>query len=370
MTRMMNPFFLAGTLALMMIVSCSDDANEPAPPPNPNPNPNPVGGDVTISSIPDGVFWQEELTITGTGFSTVKEENIVKFTNVSPPTVVGCNLNYTSAAGGDIEIVSASATQLKIKVPVKLAHNVIENIEVPSCGPRSADIEVTVKDKKASFTGVDFRPLPTISGFLYHYGWFDYPKLTRIGDSVMIGGGLLATPPNSSKYWDDIRLSINGANMPIKFRTIGLESGWAFYLSADQFGEMNCSEEPDGMAAREMEFKFFLEGTDKSASRMLYVQYLPSMIASCKECPSPLNKAAGGNPEWVVTGQNMYYTEVRFSPVSPCTGATQGMAITSDPWTEEIRFEIPLSILTENCGYGVFLANECGVKYIGQVGLE
>jgi hypothetical protein len=352
-------------LASAFVFSCSD-GDDPDQNPGPNPPPPPPGGDVTITSTSGGdLFWGEEMTITGTGFSATKEENIVKFANVDPPiSGAGCSLKYTSVEG-DIEIVSASATQIKIKVPAK--RNTFGDV---SCGPRKANIEVTVGGKSATSEEVEFAPLPYIGGFLYHYGWFDVPSVTRIGDSVMISGGLIATPPKTTKYWDKVRLSINGDNMPIKFRTIGLESGWAFYLSVEEFAEVNCSEEPDGWGAREMEFMFSIDGTDKSASRMLYVQYLPAQVTSCDVCPSPLSKIAGGNPEWIIRGQNMNWTEVRFSPIEPCSGASQGMSITGTPWTDEIKFTVPLSILTGTCAYTVHLANSCQTTYIGDIGID
>ena len=351
--------FPVGALIVVMIISCSDDSNDPSQ--NPPPNNPPVGGQVTITDATDGVFWGEEMTITGTGFSTVKEENIVKFVKLPP---VGCPLQYTSEAGGDIEIISATATQLKIKVPLRL--NILGD---PACGPLTADIEVSVKDKKDTYEGVTFGPLPYIGNFLYHYGWFDVPKVTRIGDSVMLDGGLLSTPVKGSEYWDNVKLSINGKNIAIKHRSIGLESGWAFYLPIDEYAEMNCSEDPDGWGAREMEFKFYIEGTQKSASRMLYVQYLPVHSVSCEDCPSPLSKLAGGNPEWVVRGKNMYYTTVSFSPLGSCSGSSQEMDIVLVPWTDEIRFTIPLSILTADCAYSVHLTNECETVLIGQLGI-
>jgi hypothetical protein len=350
--------FLAGALTTVMMFSCSDDSDDPSQNPNPNPNNPPTAGDVSITGATDGVFWGEELTITGTGFSAVKEENLVKFLKLPP---LSCQLQYTSAAGGDIEIISATTTALKIKVPLKLIQG------NPSCGPLSADIEVTVKDKKDVLEGVTFGPLPYIGSFLYHYGWFDVPKVTKVGDSVMLDGGLLYTPVKGSEYWDKIRLSVNGNNVPIKFRSIGLESGWAFYLPAEEYAEMNCSQDPDGWGAREMEFKFSIEGTQKSASRMLYVQYLPERSTSCDVCPSNLSKLSGGNPEWVVKGKNLYYTAVSFATGGTCSGPPQEMDIVHDPWADEIRFTIPLSTLAAGCLYGVTLINECESKYIGQL---
>jgi hypothetical protein len=351
---------LFALFAGMLVVSCSDDSGDQDP--GPNPPPPPSGGNVTVTSIGAGdLFWGEEMTINGTGFSTVKEENIVKFTDVEPPTYAGgCDLKYSSVQG-DIEIVSASATQLKIKVPLKQT-----GTGNPICGPRQANLEVTVGGKVATFQGLEFAPLLVIGSFAYHYGWLDVPTVTRIGDSVMLSGGLLATPANSSKYWDKLRLSINGTDTPIKYRSIGLEHGWSFFLPVEDYAELNCSEDPDGWGAREMEFKFYLEGTNRSVSKNLFVQYLPEQTASCDLCPSPITSQ---NEEWVIKGKNMYFTEVLFSPISPCTGASQGMAIVHKPWTDQIKFSVPTSLFAENCGYGVYLTNDCTSVYIGNVGI-
>jgi hypothetical protein len=184
----------------------------------------------------------------------------------------------------------------------------------------------------------------------------------------MLAGGLLATPVNGSEYWDNVRLSINGKDIPIKYRSIGIDAGWAFFLPVDEYAEMNCSDEPDGWGAREMDFKFRIEGTTKSATRKLYVQYLPAQTASCDLCPSPISKSNGGNAEWKIKGTNMYFTEVSFTPNPPCSGSSQSMGIALEPWTDEIIFTVPLSLLAIDCGYSVHLKNECGSEYIGNVG--
>jgi len=352
--------FLVSALIMLVIVSCSDDSDDPLQKQNQNTNNNTsAGGQVTITDIPSGVFWGEELTISGTGFSAIKEENIVRFTKLPP---LSCPLQYTSATGGDIQVISATATQLKIKVPLRLVQG------NPACGSLSADIEVSVKDKKDTYEGVTFGPLPYIGTFNYHYGWFDVPHVARVGDSVMLRGGLLATGPNGSEYWDDVRLSIDGKNIPIKFRSAGLESGWAFLLPVSDYADMNCSDEPDGWGAREMEFKFSIQGTGKSASRKLFVTYLPDRAASCSTCASSVSLASDETPEWVIHGLNMYYSEARFFPAA-CGGPSQGMAIASGLWTDEIRFEIPLSILSAGCAYNVYLTNQCDTTYLSQINI-
>jgi hypothetical protein len=344
--------YLAGMLAVLMM-SCNDDDD---------PNQNPGTDDpVTITSVPTGKFWTDELVITGTGFSPVKEENIVKFVNVTPKS--SCMINYTSD-GGAIEIVSATETQLTIKVPVR--RNPFGDVV---CGPSMADIEITVNGNKATSTGHKFRALPFLGLFTYHYGWFDVPDVTRVGDSVMISAGLLGEAPRENPDWEKLRLFVNGGNMPYKFRSIGLESGFAFYLPVEEFAEINCTEEPEGWGARQMEFKLTIDGTDKFQKRDLWVKYYPEQVASCSDCPTPLSKDAGGNPVWKITGKYMSYTEARFTPYAPCTGASQGVAINASLWTDQLQFAVPLSILAEGCAYSVTLHDECGMVVIGQVGI-
>jgi hypothetical protein len=273
-------------------------------------------------------------------------------------------MNYSSESGGAIEIISTTATQIKIKIPAKMSSN-----NTVICGPESATIEVTVKDKKATIAGVEFSPLPYVGSFLYHYGWFDHPSVTRIGDSLMMSGGLMGTKGPASPLWSKVRLSIAGKNMPIKRRTIGLESGWAFYLDAKEFGEIHCEEGEDGWNARELPFTFSIEGTDKSATRNMRVEYLPTPSTSCVDCPNIISKSLGGNPVWKISGKDMFFKEARFSP-SNCGGTSQSIAISGGVFTDEIQVSIPLSIMAAGCSYGVTLVDHCdGTRYMGAVSI-
>ncbi len=344
--------YLAGVLAVLMM-SCSND-DDPTQDPGPT-------GPVSITNVETEAFWNDELTITGTGFSSVKEENLVRFVNVTPKT--SCSINYTSD-GGAIEIVSASATQLVIKVPVR--RNPFGDIV---CGPSMAGIAVPVGGNQATSTGNKFRALPFLGLFTYHYGWFDVPNVTRVGDSVMISAGLLGEAPRQNPDWEKLKLLINGVNMPYKFRSIGLESGFAFYLPVSEYAVINCTEEPEGWGARLMEFKLKIEGTDKFSKRDLYVKYYPEQVASCSECQTTVSKSSSG-VVWKITGKYMSYTEARFSPYEPCTGPSQGVAITASLWTDALQFTIPTSILQANCSYSVSLHDECRSVVIGKVGIE
>jgi hypothetical protein len=176
----------------------------------------------------------------------------------------------------------------------------------------------------------------------------------------MIEGGMGGYLARESELWDDIKLTIDGDQVEAKYRTIGLESGWAFYLPVEKYGAMSCSEEPEGWApAREMAFTLSVAG--KTASTDLYVQYLPTASVACEDCPGTEADLNQVDPSWKITGTNIYYTEARFTPQPPCGGPSQGIALTKGkPFEDEIIFQIPLSILTDQCTYAVTLTDPCG----------
>ena len=66
----------------------------------------------------------------------------------------------------------------------------------------------------------------------------------------------------------------------------------------------------------------------------------------------------------------MNYSEVRFTPIAPCSASSQGMAISANDWTDEIRFTVPLSILASGCSYSVYLTNNCHSDYIGNIVID
>src|SRR6185503_12454050 len=72
-------------------------------------------GNLSISGTsPEYPFWGDELTINGTGFSSTKSENYVWIDGSNP---CSSNGSRDSAGWRKAEIISATSTQLKIKVP-------------------------------------------------------------------------------------------------------------------------------------------------------------------------------------------------------------------------------------------------------------
>src|SRR5215218_10659389 len=80
------------------------------------------GSSFTITGAsPEYLYWGDELTINGTGFSTNKADYNIRFITDLP----GCNM-------GAFEIISATASQLKVKTPIGAFNNTITK-----CGPSS-----------------------------------------------------------------------------------------------------------------------------------------------------------------------------------------------------------------------------------------
>lgn len=339
------------TLTFTLACSGSDDKDDP----------NPTGGDVSVTSVNEYPLWGQVMTIKGTGFSSVKEENIVRIPSYYPG---WCEVNYTTEDGGDMEIISASVTEIKVRVP-------FEEAKFGDCGPEYGTVEVEVKGKKGSIENVKFVGLPKVTLFEYHYGWFDIGGITRIGDSVVLGGGLQGSYWKESPWASKLRLTIDGIPVPIKFRQISTHTwGWGMFLSAKEFGEVNCSDGENGWNDRGMDFKFFVEGTDAQHTKELFVQYLPTNVdITGFEGPDKVSKLGTLNPEWEIDGENMYYDQAVFIPSSGCPGqATQTTSISPSAGIKDhVTVGIPLSLLLP-CFYTVYLKDPCGhQKMVGNI---
>jgi hypothetical protein len=346
--------------------SCSNDDDDDTGPSNP-----PAGGKVKITGLShEYIFWGEELTITGTGFSDIKAENIVTFVNSYPKTP---GMKLTSDAG-DIEIISASPTSIKIKVPYQAEPKSGTTI---FRGEDFAQIEVAVKTEKDTSEQVKFIGLPRVGQFEYHYGWYDLGGVARSGDSVVIGGGFYGgllgageAHPKQAGVYDKLRLHVDGISVPMKWRQIFTSvSGFGIYLPSSEFSEMNCEDGDNGWGDRAMEFKFSVEGTDIENTRTLYVTYLPENSIISASGVEEVSKLAGGNPFWTVTGDDMYFSHAVFHPTCG-GGATNAEVEIASPGTinSDYQITIPLSLMVENCVYTIYLKTPCDeVELIGDV---
>lgn len=353
---MRNKLLSVTVLTLLLIASCGkpkDDDEGPGPGPGGNNDP------ATITSIsPEFIFWGEQLTINGTGFSTTKTDNFVWIISDDD-----CGTNpQDSTDWKKAEVVSATATKLIIKVP-----HTISTSGLP-CGPDlSAGLRVTVKGKSTVVPTQGIKPMgfPYPVAFCDDYPGYHGPLAIRPGDSVLLkygGGGMI--PLHNSGNQSKIRLMIGSTPVPVKLRpgVTGCSTyGIAFQLGLLEFAKPGCTPlDPTwGLAGETMPMRLYIDGvTQATVTKNIFVANLPKGTISSTSGPLIVSKSAGGNPFWTVKGKSMHYRKVKFIAASPCTGSVEASTVCNS-FCDEFNFNIPLSLLTPGCSYGVFLIDAC-----------
>jgi len=128
-----------------LILSCQDsddDDDSAGAPPIVNPGPQ---SDLSISDVSQYTFWGEVMTITGTGFSTKKEDNIVTFQEVYQTAVPERRCNF-STDNGILIVEEATSTELKVRVPICSRYGKLED-GIDYC----KSIKVQVNGKEAVY---------------------------------------------------------------------------------------------------------------------------------------------------------------------------------------------------------------------------
>ena len=130
-----------------LILACqdSDDDDSSASPPVVNPGPQ---SDLSIGDVSQYTFWGEVMTITGTGFSTKKEDNIVTFQEVYQTAVPERQCSF-STKDGILIVEEATPTKLKIRVPICSRYGKLED-GIDYC----KGIKVHVNGKEAVYNSV------------------------------------------------------------------------------------------------------------------------------------------------------------------------------------------------------------------------
>jgi|GEM_PF-3543005 len=356
---MKNILYL-GCIAIVL-TACKKDSDDDTP--------GPGGGNadpVTITSTsPEYVFWGEELTINGTGFSSTPSENFVWFAGNDCGTDPNDSTDWKRA-----EVVFASATRLVVKMPHTIYNGMV-------CGPDlTALLRVNVSGKPLVIASTSIRPMgfPIPINFCDNYGGgYISPTMIRPDDSVYLsysGFGLINLHTSGSQ--SRLRFSVGNTLIPFSFRP-GLNcSTWGitFKLPMD-YAEASCSPvHPQyGIAGKTYPFKLRLEGVEGSeVSKELFVANLPKATYGSASGPAEVSKSAGGNPHWVVVGKNMTYEKVVFNAIAPCTGNTGEISTACNSFCDQLNVYIPLSVLNAGCTYTITLKDKCGsTKLIGSV---
>lgn len=330
------------------------------------------GGNVSVTSAsPAYVVWGDQVTIKGAGFSTNKTDNFVWFLGDA-----NCDAPSNDSTGWKkAEVVSASATQLVVKAPWTTLSS-----DLP-CGHTYAKVRVIVNGKMGeSPETVKFVGWPVPAGFCYWYGGAYYaPGAIRVGDSAMIEyGGFGVGNLNASGNLTKVRLTVDGAPVPITHRpgVSGCDSrAFTFKLDENEFGDPGKCDPIDsywGGMGKKRTFKFFIQDQPQSEySKEYWVFSHPKPTYSGASGPTSVSKAAGGNPQWTVTGKNMFYNKVRFTALSGCTGTAEALTTCTNEFCDQFVFGIPLSLLTAGCSYSVSLVDVCGgFKLIGNIAVN
>lgn len=342
---------LALTLLIVatIIAACSKSNDD-----DDNPGGGGGGGNMSISSTsPAYVFWGQELTINGAGFSTNANENIVyiKGNHACDP-----DTTWQKAA-----VVSASATKLVVKVPfIKKPNGVL-------CGNDWGRVRVTVgsksvlREEAVKFVG----PLQISLCHPYGITIGTYPNTYRPGDTSVMSAHLWTLYGRESGYYDKIKISVNSTQLNTVDRIFqgATCNGYAFVLDAATYSDVNNCTQPAGYgggAARKFTFIGRVEGTDFADTTECYVFNQPNMTVSGSTGPATVSKSAGGNPTVKVMGKYMYFTKVAWKASGENVFHTtpQGLSLAST----ETNIFIPLSLMVANKSYTATGITECGLE--------
>lgn len=355
----MSKIILTLVILQILIVGCKKNSDDD----------NPLGGGnndpVTITSTsPEYVFWGEELTINGTGFSSNAADNFVWF----PFGDCGTN-SQDSTDWKKAGVVSASSTKLIVKVPVTT-----QNGLPCSVSDFSTLFRLTVKNKPTIVSSTSIKPMgyPVPVDFCGWYGGgYISSKAIRAGDSVLMnyaGGGLINL--HSSGNQSRLKFSINDVSIPFKLRP-GVSGcgtyGISFKLPINEFSTPQCTpvDPVFGMPGQVKNFKLSIDGVQGAeVSRPFFIHNLPQAQYIGATGPTELSKSAGGNPFWTITGKNMTYHKVNFAAQSPCTGSSGEISTLCNSFCDEFNIYVPLSLLTAGCTYNILLINVCGATQL------
>lgn len=366
---------IAACMACFLItLSCNKDDN----PSSGNPgggNPgggNPGGGGNTgtlkiTGATPDYAFWGKEVTITGTGFSTTAADNIVS--------IRGYGVS-TSDTVMTANVVSATATQLVVKVPYKTiaggGDTMYRGFDYGKFRVKINDKMVTA-DSNSRFVGI-----PSINNICYTFGQQQYTQAVQPGDSVVMSCGIPGIFGND-KYFESLRVYINGSKIPSSKRLLNpVCGGLIFYLAPKDYCELNNCTVPSGgvhvpaRPARKMTFQLKIEGTDIASPRKEFYVINQPNTQVIGTVGGYFSKSAGGNPYGEVTGKYFHFNKIRW--VSSGLQDVHTTPPGHDVNSTSLKVYIPLSVLQANGNgartYMVYGVTHCDeVINIGQVNI-
>lgn len=233
-------------VAVATFVQCGGSGDDDDPTPDP--------GDLTASAFsPEVIYSDDEVTITGTGFSTTKDDNVVKLG------VYGSNIftEVTGSGGQKYHVVSATATKLVVAVedPEYLNLLVQEYYDYAFkiiVGDNEVIVPIGKIRKLINFHVQGSEALDRVPGCLLYF---------QAGDSILMTG---------LGFYGNCSMTI--ANKNVEIAKVGDQNNKVtFRIPKDHFGalEDDCLEE-------EVPVKI-TNGDGKSFTRMTHLGKSPPM---------------------------------------------------------------------------------------------
>lgn len=362
-------------LCLGLLMGCSEEQDPDAGNNNPNNPQVPVVVEVSATT-PEFIFWGDELTLTGKGFSSKPEDNFVWLKNETAAFGSCPSDNRTDSTGWrKATVLRASPTSLTIRVPYKAASEATNN---RACGVIDPAISVTVNGKTAVSSKVKLLGIPHIREICYTNSGFKGAGIIpgkELENQISIPGiGIYGA---SSGIDEKLKLLVNGVLLPLtKVESSGptnCASSYKFVIPID-FANGSCSTTDPiltGRFANIMDFVAVIDGTTKSSEKFSYpVASFPDRIFSTFT-QRAFSYSAAGNPQIVLEGKGLnWYSEARFSGTTGgCTLATIG-PVSSESGTK-LTIAIPLAQMQVGCTYSLTLVDVCGrvSNQVGQVSI-
>jgi hypothetical protein len=308
-------------------------------------------------TTPEHVFWGEEITINGTGFSTNAADYTFRFIANEP-----CIDSFKT------QVISLTSSQLKIKAPIGQYTSGIP------CGPNILNVVVTAGGKSDTTDNIKMVGWPRIIDVCSHYGGFAGNYFTP-GDSAVLtlegASGWYATVNNAHK---NVKLRVGNDDVPFTWENFtsgcGLAGGAKVNLDVNKYAERKCPGDPGwNNGWRSLTFTAYVPGTNRMVAKNILVTWQPTDRFYNFSGPTTVSKSAGGPfQQWTINGRNMFFEKVRFTSLN-CNVTPQEMTISSgNGFYNSITFDIPLSVLSADCTYNVSLITRCGdVQGVGNI---
>ncbi|MCL6258848.1 hypothetical protein M3O96_07115 [Aquiflexum sp. TKW24L] len=363
---------LIKSLLLLLILGsfgCSEEED-----PNNVTNPNiPVMTKLEITETsPEIVFWGEEVTITGMGFSSKLEDNFVWLKNETASLSSCPSDNRNDSTGWrKATVLKATPTSLTIKIPYKTA---AQNGGKRACGVVDPSISISANGKTVVSKKIKLLGIPYISSICYTNSGFQGSGIIpgkELENQISIPG--IGVYGSSSGIDNKVKLLVNGAVIPLtKIESTGptnCASGYKFIIPIE-FSTGICTPDPirPGRFSTMMDFVAFIEGTTIKSEIFSYpVRTFPEESIE-SFAAQRASKGAGGNPEIKIKGKGLnWYKEARFISTNSAGCPMTTIGPVSNVAGTELTVGIPLANMTAGCTYQISLINTCGIS-TGQIG--